>query len=59
MGMSSHIVLLALFAFFVSVVFALLSKEEPRAQLLFGAKLFGAFIVSAVVLGWLMYPLPL
>jgi len=57
--LSSHIVLLILFASLVSLVFALLSKEEPRAQLLFGAKLFGAFVVSAIVLGWLMYPLPL
>ena len=57
--LSSHIVLLTLFASLVSLVFALLSKEEPRAQLLFGAKLFGAFVVSAIVLGWLMYPLPL
>jgi hypothetical protein len=57
--MASHIVLLVLFAFFVSVVFALLSKDAPRAQFVFGAKLFGAFIVSALVLGWLMYPFPL
>ena len=57
--MSSHIVLLAIFAALVSVVFALLSKDDTRAQLVFGAKLFGAFIVSAIVLGWLMYPFPL
>lgn len=57
--MASHIVLLVLFAFFVSFVFALLSKDDPRAQLAFGAKLFSAFIVSAIVLGWLMYPFPL
>jgi len=57
--MASHIVLLALFAFFVSLVFALLSKDDPRAQFVFGARLFGAFVVSAIVLGWLMYPFPL
>jgi len=57
--MGSHIILLILFALLVSLVFALLSKEEPRAQAMFGAKLFGAFIVSAIVLGWLMYPFPL
>jgi hypothetical protein len=57
--MRSHIVLLTLFAFFVSLVFALLSKDDTRAQVVFGAKLFGAFIVSAIVLGWLMYPFPL
>jgi hypothetical protein len=56
--MQSHIILLVLFAFLVSVVFALLSRDDPRAQILFGARLFGIFVVSAVVLGWLLYPLP-
>jgi hypothetical protein len=57
--MSSHIVLLLMFAFFVSVVFALLSKDEIREQLRFGALMFGGFIAAAIVLGWLMYPFPL
>lgn len=57
--MSSHLVLLALFAFFVSLVFAMISKDEPREQLRFGGLMFGGFIVSAIVLGWLMYPFPL
>lgn len=57
--MSSHIVLLTIFALLVSVVFALLSKDDTHAQLVFGAKLFAAFVVSAIVLGWLMYPFPL
>ena len=43
----------------VSVAFAVLMRDEPKDQLLFGAKLFGAFIGSAVALGWLLYPLPL
>ena len=55
--MRSHLFLLVAFAFFVSLVFALLSKDSPRDQLRFGAKLFGAFIGGAVVLGWLMYPI--
>jgi heme/copper-type cytochrome/quinol oxidase subunit 4 len=57
--MKSHILLLALFAFFVSLVFAMISKDEPREQLRFGGLMFGGFIVSAIVLGWLMYPIPL
>ena len=56
--MRSHFAILALFAFFVSLVFALLSKDEPREQLWFGGRLFAAFIGAALVLGWLMYPLP-
>lgn len=56
--MHSHFLLLALFAFFVSFVFALIAKDEPREQLRFGGLLFAGFVGSAVVLGWVMYPFP-
>jgi hypothetical protein len=56
--MQSHFLLLVIFAFFVSLVFAVLTKDEPGDQIRFGGLLFGGFIVSAVVLGWLMYPIP-
>jgi prepilin signal peptidase PulO-like enzyme (type II secretory pathway) len=48
-----------LFAAFVSAVFAVLQRETPREQLRFGATLFAGFVVTALVLGWLMLPLPL
>jgi hypothetical protein len=54
----SHFLLLALFAFFVSFVFALIARDEAAEQLRFGGMLFAGFIVSAVVLGWLMFPFP-
>jgi hypothetical protein len=57
--MQSHFVLLIAFAFFVSLVFSLLSKDDVRDQLRFGAKLFAGFILAAIVMGWLMYPFPL
>ena len=57
--MQSHLLLLAAFAFFVSVVFAILSKDDPKEQLRFGGLLFAGFLASAIVLGWLMYPFPL
>ena len=57
--MQSHLLLLVIFAFFVSLVFALLTRDEAREQLRFGAMLFGGFLIVAVVLGWLMYPFPL
>jgi heme/copper-type cytochrome/quinol oxidase subunit 4 len=57
--MQSHFVLLAVFAFFVSLVFALLTEDDPRAQLRFGAVLFAGFLAAAIVFGWLMYPFPL
>ena len=57
--MTSHFLLLALFAFFVSLVFAVILRDEPRAQLRTGAMMFGGFIAAAIVAGWLMFPLPL
>ena len=57
--MTSHFLLLALFACFVSLVFAVLMRDDPREQLRFGGMLFGGFLGAAFVLGWLMYPLPL
>jgi hypothetical protein len=57
--MHSHLVLLALFAFFVSLVFAAIAKDQAKDQIRFGGLMFAGFIFSAVVLGWLMYPIPL
>lgn len=56
--MASHLLLLGGFAFFVSLVFALIAKDDPREQVRFGGRLFAAFLVTAIVLGWLMYPFP-
>lgn len=56
--MHSHLVLLVIFAFFVSLVFALLAKETVAEQLRLGALMFGGFVAAAIVLGWLMYPFP-
>ena len=50
---------MALFAVFVSLVFAVLLRDEPREQLRLGGLMFGAFVALAFALGWLMYPLPL
>ncbi len=57
--MTSHFFLLIVFAFFVSLVFAVLLRDDPRAQARTGAMMFGGFVVAALVLGWLMFPLPL
>jgi heme/copper-type cytochrome/quinol oxidase subunit 4 len=56
---TSHFLLMALYAFFVSVVFAVLLRDQPREQLKTGAMMFGGFVAAAFVLGWLMFPLPL
>ncbi len=57
--MLTHLGLLALFAVFASIVFAVLMRDDPHEQLRFGIRLLVAFISAALVLAWLMYPLPL
>jgi heme A synthase len=56
---TSHFFVLVLFSFFVSLVFAVLLRDDPRQQIRTGGMMFGGFIVTALVLGWLMYPFPL
>lgn len=50
---------MALFAFFVSLIFAVLLRDDARAQVRLGGIMFGAFLAVAFVLGWLMLPFPL
>ena len=57
--MTSHFWLMVLFACFVSLVFAVLLRDEPRQQLRMGAMMLGGFVAAAYVLGWLMFPFPL
>ena len=57
--MTTHVGLMALFAVFVSIVFATLMRDEPREQLAFGARLVAGFIGAGIAIGWLLYPLPL
>jgi hypothetical protein len=57
--MKSHLLLMVLFAFFVSLVFSVIAKDDVRDQLRLGGMMFGGFMLAAVVLGWLMYPFPL
>ena len=56
--LQSHFVLMALFAFFVSLVFAVIAHDDPREQLRFGVLMFAGFLVSGIALGWIMYPFP-
>ena len=56
--MTSHFMVLAIFAGLVSTAFALLMRDEPRSQLRFGVFVFFCFIASAFILGWIMFPFP-
>ena len=57
--MTSHFFLLVVFALFVSTIFSVLMRDEPKEQLRFGLRLLAGFVGAAIVLSWLMYPLPL
>jgi len=57
--MQSHMVLLVLFAFFVSLVFAVIAKDSAREQARLGGLMFGGFMLVGIVVSWLMYPFPL
>jgi hypothetical protein len=57
--MTSHIGLLILFSLFVSLIFAVLMRDEVKEQVRFGFRLLGGFVGAAVGLSWLMYFLPL
>lgn len=57
--MQSHLVLMVLFAFFVSLVFAVIARDDAREQIKLGSLMFAGFVASAIVLSWLMYPFPL
>ena len=56
--MSSHLLLLVVFAAFVSLVFAVLAKDTLREQARLGGLMFAGFLVAGLVFGWLMYPIP-
>jgi hypothetical protein len=56
--MHSHFLLMTLFAFFVSLVFAVIAKDDVREQARFGGLMFAGFIVVGIVVGWLMFPFP-
>ena len=56
--MTSHVGLMVIFAFFVSATFATLMRESVVEQLRLGARLMAGFVVGGIVLGWLLYALP-
>ena len=57
--MTTHVGLMVLFALFVSIVFATLMRDEPREQLILAVKMFAGFVGGGILVGWLLYPLPL
>jgi len=54
-----HLFVMATFALLVSVVFGVTAKDNSRDRLLYGAKVFAEFMVIGLILGWVLYFLPL
>jgi hypothetical protein len=57
--MHSHLFMMALFAFFVSLVFAVLARDTAREQARLGGLMFGGFLLAGIVVSWLMFPFPI
>jgi len=54
----SHLLTLIVFSALVSTVFATLQRDDTRSRVRFGLKLFAAFVLSVLVVGWIMAPFP-
>ena len=50
----THFGVMVLFAACVSIVFGTLHRVEPREQWRFGVRIFGAQVVGATLIGWVM-----
>ena len=55
---ASHLLLLVIFSALVASVFAVLLRDDLRSRTRFGLWVFGSFVASALLAGWLMYPFP-
>jgi hypothetical protein len=56
---TTHFGLMVLFSFFVSIAFATMMRDQPVDQVKLGARIFAGFVAAGVLIGWLLYPLPL
>jgi hypothetical protein len=54
---TSHFTLLVVFSACVATVFGTLLRDETRPQLRLAARIFGALVLGACALGWIMYAL--
>jgi hypothetical protein len=55
--MINHFQAMLIFALAVSLAFAFLSKNSMNERIRYGVWAFLAFLVVAIGIGWLMYPL--
>lgn len=50
----SHLLSMVLYAFFASIVLALIRRTERKAQIKYGLFLFLIMVVGALLFGWFM-----
>ena len=53
--MTTHIGIMIVFAACVSAVFGVLQRDATRDQLRLAGQVFGALVLGAYALGWLMF----
>ncbi len=53
--LESHLVALFLFSGFTSVAMGTLSEDTPRERAITAARIFAAFVGSAIVGAWIMH----
>jgi hypothetical protein len=53
--MLTHFSAMLLFALFVSVVFGITQRSEPRKMLRFGAFCFAALVGATIAMSWVMW----
>lgn len=53
-----HFTYLIIFAFFVSVAFAIFSSGNQKEKLVYGLKVFGQFVGISLILAWIFYFIP-
>jgi hypothetical protein len=53
-----HFLYLVGFAFFVSVIFGVISHGTTRERIIYGGKTFLQFVIVSLILAWILYFLP-
>ncbi len=51
----SHLFSMTLYAFLISVVLALIRRNEPRSQFRYGFSLFLLMVAGGLAFGWFMF----
>ena len=54
-----HFLVMTAFAILAAVVFGTVAKDSQRERAVYGLKVFVEFIAIGLLLGWLLYFLPL